>query len=307
MLDGARIFHVNVNCSDLARSRSFYVDGCGLTPGVQTTPAVAQSGAAFGLDRARWDAWILVGPNGFEGGAIDLLEWQEPAPVGAVPGALYEAGFQRFGVLVTDLDRAIENATADGGMAWSEPLAHDLPGGGQVRLVLMSDPDGVALELVEGDGNRVSFVGVTCRDVERSVAFYSSLGFREAARFPSARDANPHLRVDGALSMVEVLMRAPGRGEVSLMLVGFEEPAVVPAVPRPANALGMWRCALLLPELDAAVAGLRAARVELLSEPQSMSMGPGLPDLRFVCLRGPDHEVIELIEQPVPETPTAGV
>ena len=48
MLDGARIFHVNVNCSDLATSRSFYVDRCGLSEGVRTTPAAVQSGVAFG-------------------------------------------------------------------------------------------------------------------------------------------------------------------------------------------------------------------------------------------------------------------
>jgi hypothetical protein len=29
-----------------------------------------------------------------------------------------------------------------------------------------------------------------------------------------------------------------------------------------------------------------------------MSMGPGLPELRFVCFAGPDGEVLELIEQP---------
>jgi hypothetical protein len=29
-----------------------------------------------------------------------------------------------------------------------------------------------------------------------------------------------------------------------------------------------------------------------------MSMGPGLPELRFVCFPGPDGEVIELIEEP---------
>src|SRR5450432_4486874 len=97
-LRGARIFHVNVNCSSLERSRGFYVDGCGLAEGVRTTPEAAQSGIAFGLDRARWDAWILVGARGFDGGAIDLLEWQEPAPTGSAPSALCDAGFQRIGV-----------------------------------------------------------------------------------------------------------------------------------------------------------------------------------------------------------------
>ena len=297
-LEGARIFHVNVNCSDLARSRTFYVDGCGLLEGVRTTPEEAQSGIAFGLDRARWDAWILVGAKGFEGSAIDLLEWQKPAPAGSPPAAINEAGFQRIGVLVPDIDAAIASASASGGVAWSAPLVHEIPSGGQVRIVMMSDPDGVVLELIESTGSGLSFVGVTCHDLGRSLAFYESLGFRELARFPSAHDDAAHLRIDGALAMVEVLMGAPGRGDAHLMLVGFDAPTVAPSRPRPANTLGMWRAALLLPDLDRAVAELRALDVALLSEPQSLAMGPGLPDLRFVCFRGPDHEVIELIEQP---------
>jgi catechol 2,3-dioxygenase-like lactoylglutathione lyase family enzyme len=300
MLDGARIFHVNVNCSSLTRSREFYVDGCGLAPGVRTTPEETQSGVAFGLERARWDAWILVGANGFDGGAVDLLEWQEPAPTDTAPTALYEAGLQRVGLLVPDLDVAIANASARGGTVWSEPLTHQIPGGGSVRIVLMSDPDGTALELVEGDASRLSFVAVTCRELERSVAFYTALGFRERARFPSTTSPAPHLHVDGPVSMVEVLMTAPGRGEVHLMLVGFEQPVVRAAAPRPANALGMWRVALLLPDLDRAVTALRAAHIELVSDAAEMSMGPGLPVLRFVCFRGPDHEVVELIEAPPP-------
>jgi catechol 2,3-dioxygenase-like lactoylglutathione lyase family enzyme len=297
ILADARIFHVNVNCSDLARSRDFYVDGCGLSEGVRTVPAGSQSGAAFGLDRARWDAWILVGPSGFDGGAIDLLEWQEPRPTGRAPGAIHEAGFQRVGLVVPDLDATIASTTANGGTVWSDPLVHEVGGGKQVRVVFASDPDGTAIELFEGEVARLSFVGVACADLDRSVAFYATLGFREAARFPSSSADAAHLRVNGPLAMTEVMMVAPAGGEVSLMLVGFERPAVQPGGPRSANTLGMWRTALVLPELDRAVAVLAAAGIELLSPPQTMAMGPGLPDLRFVCLRGPDDEVIELIEQ----------
>ncbi|HTD51011.1 MAG TPA: VOC family protein [Acidimicrobiia bacterium] len=298
MLDGARIFHVNINCADLARSRTFYVDGCGLTDGVRTTPDDTQPGVAFGLGQARWDAWILVGAAGFDGGAVDLLEWKEPRPCGTAPQALNERGLQRIGLLVSDLDAAIASACAHGGVVWSEPRSHELPDGGVVRLVMMSDPDGVAVELIEGDVSGVSFVSVTCGELERSVAFYTALGFRELARFPSAAESGLHLRVDGPVAMVEVLMRAPARSDVHLMLVGFDQPAVRPSATRSANELGIWRAALLLPKLDAAVSALRDAGIELLSDPQSMSMGAGLPELRFVCFRGPDNEVIELIEQP---------
>ena len=297
MLDHARIFHVNVNCSDLERSRAFYVDGCGLGDGARTTPERTQPGTAFGLDRARWDAWILVGTQGFDGGAVDLLEWQEPAPTGTPPHALTEAGFQRVGLSVRDLDHAIEQAAALGGTVWSDPNVHHAPGGNDIRIVFVSDPDGTALELVEGDGRGLLFVAVTCVDLVRSVAFYWSLGFEELARFGSAHESGAHLRVDGPVAMQEVLMGAPD-GHVHLLLAAFEEPAARPSSPRPANALGIWRVALLVPDLDDAVAALRGAGIALLSEPAAMAMGPGLPELRFVCFRGPDQEVIELIEQP---------
>lgn len=253
MLDGARIFHVNVNCSDLATSRAFYVEGCGLTEGVRTTPGAVQSGAAFGLDRARWDAWILVGAAGFDGGAVDLLEWHEPGPTGVAPGPT-ECGFARIGIGVTD------------------------PGAGGRR----TDPDGVAVELVAGGPSGLRHVAVRCADRDRSLAFYLALGFRA----PGSRGDDD-----------EVALDPPGGGPVRLVL-GRAPDAVTVAPPRPANARGIWRTALLLADLDTAVAGLRSAGVALISEPQAMAMGPDLPELRFVCLRGPDHEVIELIETP---------
>src|SRR5690348_13705079 len=137
-LDGARIFHVNVNCSDLERSRHFYTHGLGFDAAVRTSPEQAQPGAAFGLDEARWDAWILCGRRGFDGGAIDLLEWQVPRPTGAAPASLATAGFQRLGVLVDDVDAVL--ARVGGGSTF----AHD-----DIRLALVHDPDGVAIELVE--------------------------------------------------------------------------------------------------------------------------------------------------------------
>jgi catechol 2,3-dioxygenase-like lactoylglutathione lyase family enzyme len=244
MLDGARIFHVNVNCSDLATSRAFYVEHAGLAEGVRTTPEGVQPGVAFGLDRARWDAWILVGGAGFDGGAIDLLEWQEPAPAGAAPGPS-DPGFAGVGIAV-------------------EPGRPTGP---------VHDPDGVLVELVEGSPTGLAFVRVACADLDRSRAFYADRG------------AGAH----GAL------LDAPGGGPVRLALgpAGDARP-----VPRPANTVGIWRTALLVSDLDAAIARLRTAGVPFLSDAQRMAMGPGLPELRFVCCRGPDHEVLELIESP---------
>jgi catechol 2,3-dioxygenase-like lactoylglutathione lyase family enzyme len=260
MLDGARIFHVNVNCSDLEVSRAFYVDRCGLTEGVRTTPGAVQSGAAFGLDRARWDAWILVGAAGFDGGAVDLLEWHEPRPAGVVPGPT-ECGFARIGIGVTDARVGV--------------------GGPR------SDPDGVAVDVVVGQPSGLAYVAVRCADRDRSLAFYDALGFRA----PDSDTGHDELALD-----------APGGGPVQVRLGRAPDDATVPR-PRPANARGIWRTALLLRDLDTAVARLRSAGIALISAPQAMAMGPGVPELRFVCLRGPDHEVIELIESPLRPDP----
>jgi catechol 2,3-dioxygenase-like lactoylglutathione lyase family enzyme len=299
-LAGGRLFHVNVNCVDLERSRRFYTNGLGLREGVRTAASHAQSGVAFGLDRARWEAWILLGPNGFDGSAIDLLEWQEPAPVRAAPPHLESCGFQRLGLMVRDLDATIEGVRDLGGAVWSDPFTHAIPGGGEIRLVMANDPDGTPLELIEGDGPRVAFVAVACADLDGSIDFYRSLGFRDVARFPSTNRDGDHLRIDGPVAMEEVMMRAPTKSEMNVMLVGFSVPLPVRATARPANSIGMWRTALLVADLDIAYGELGRLGIGTLSPPVAMEMGPGLPVLRFVCFAGPDGEVLELIEQPAP-------
>jgi catechol 2,3-dioxygenase-like lactoylglutathione lyase family enzyme len=301
VLDGGRIYHVNINCRGLGRSRAFY-EALGLKSAVRTAPATTQPGDAFGLAQARWDAWIMSGESA-AGSVIDLLQWQVPEPVGAPPANIHTQGFQRVGVLVPDLDAAMRAAQQHGGDVWSEPVHHTNDGPGpDVRLVLGNDPDGVAIELVEVGGPAVSFIGLVCADLQRSIDWYASLGFREAARFASANDESAHLHIDGPSVFDEVMMTAPGGG-MSLMLVGFDTPRVAPAAPRPANAIGIWRVALLIDDLDAACMGLRQRDIPLLSEPVTMAMGEGLPELRFVCFRGLDGEVIELIETPTAAAP----
>ncbi len=298
-IDTARLFHLNVNCSDLDRARRFYVDGIGLTVGVRTTVDEVQPGTAFGLDRARWDAWILLGTAGYEGGAIDLLEWKEPLPTGAPPAQLIETGFQRFGITVPDLDATVTRLRALDGDVWGEPHTTELANGTAVRLVMACDPDGSVIELIEGDGPRVSFVAVCSADLERTAACYRALGLREATRFTIEHDDGARLRLTGPVTMHEVVFTAPGGGEVFVIAAGFEAPPARRSPPRPLNALGLGRMAFLVTDLDAATAALHVeADVELVSEPVTMAMGPGLPDLRFVCARGPDGEVLEYIEQP---------
>jgi catechol 2,3-dioxygenase-like lactoylglutathione lyase family enzyme len=297
MLDDARIFHVNVNCANLERSRRFYVGALGLVEGAHTAPERAQPGAAFGFDRAWWDALILIGERGFEGGAIDLLSWREPASVGAPPGCYFQCGFQRLGLAVPDLDAAMARAALAGGRAWSAPVEHGGPPR-PIRLVHLDDPDGVALELFEGGGPSLAFVSVVCADLARSLDWYLRLGFQEVARFPTRTSDGAHLHVDGPVDADEIFLAPPGGGAVHLILSGFRTPRAIAGSVRTLHTIGIARTALLVSDLDVVFAKLRAAEIICLSSPVTAEMGPGLPALRFVCFAGPDGEVLELIQRP---------
>lgn len=69
--------------------------------------------------------------------------------------------------------------------------------------------------------------------------------------------------------------------------------------PPAANTVGIWRMALATADIEADVAWLHQAGVPCRSEPVKMSMGPGMPEVRFVLFSDPDGTILELIERPV--------
>jgi hypothetical protein len=157
-------------------------------------------------------------------------------------------------------------------LEWKEPLPAPRPTGptlGFRRLRVSApgaaaravvDPDGTALDVEPGRGGPTGVV-VACSDRARSAAFYREI-----------------VPLEGFVSLVEErgAARAPGA----------------------ANTVGIWRLALGTDDIDADVAALAGAGVACLSDPAEMSMGPGLPELRFVLFPGPDGEMLELIERP---------
>ncbi len=154
-----RVFHVNLNCTDLTRSHRWYTEVLGFTELVRTTPEQPQPGAAFGLDAVQWDAWILGGAAGHTGTSLDLLEWLVPPPTGAPPPAT-ATGFGAVVIGVPDPD----------------PLAATLAGatrdGDDVEL---TDPDGMGLRLVPADEVAVRGVRVGVSDLDASSAWYTGV------------------------------------------------------------------------------------------------------------------------------------
>jgi catechol 2,3-dioxygenase-like lactoylglutathione lyase family enzyme len=297
-IGASRVFHLNVNCSDLERSLAFYRDAIGLAPGAHTTPPV-QPGAAFGLDEAQWDAWILHDDRGFEGVAVDLLEWLRPTPVGAPP-LPNQLGFARLGFTTADLDATHGRLRAAGTAHLTDPHEVTMQGAPTMRTFITADPDGTAIEFVSGDADRFSFVALNCSDLDRSVAFYADvLGFHPRVRFaPGPRDETGlGLGTDAEWEMA-YLDDPRGNGTFAIDLVEWKQPRPTGTPSNEAHRIGPFRLALLTDDIDRDHDTLRTLGVDCVTPPATLDMGPGLPTLRALLFPDPDGTVLELIETP---------
>jgi catechol 2,3-dioxygenase-like lactoylglutathione lyase family enzyme len=300
-IDVTRVFHLNVNCTDLDRSLHFYRDLLGLTQGAHTV-SPEQDGTAFGLDRVAWDAWIMLDERGYDGAVVDLLEWQVPRPTSpAHPGA-NQLGFARLGFTTPDLGATHARMGQDPLASPTDPHAVTMDGAPTMWTFVVADPDGTQVELLGGDATRFSFVVVNCSDLERSIAFYSDvLGFHSRVRFaPGPRDESALGLGPGAEWEMAYLDDPRGTGAFAVDLVQWHTPASTGEPSRDARRLGPFRLALTTPDVDAAHAGLVERGVRCWSPPARLDMGPDLPPLRALLFDDPDGAVLELIETPSP-------
>ena len=303
------VTHINVNCSDLERSMRFYRDLVGLTPQSHTRPE-PQEGAGFGLPgRVVWDAYLLHDDRGQAGAAVDLLEWQEPKPVGRPHPEANHLGFMRICLAAEDLDALHARLEAEGVRTRSAPVEVPVLADQNVRFFCCDDPDGTCIEFVERPGPvRLSHVNINCSDLDHSSAWYQRvLGVEPIA----PRAEPPPASGEGFGIAGECRYRADflavGGNPESLILDLLEWTTPAP-VGRPlveANHLGPFRMAFLVSDASAACAELDRLGVEH-SGACWLTMGPDIPmidGLNAVFFRDPDGTMLELIETPTIKSP----
>ena len=238
-MSASRIFHVNSNCRDLARSILFYRDILGFTATSHPVPERPQNGAALGLDEVLWDGWILQGDLGFGGLSLDLLEWKVPLPGANPPRSVHEPGFHRLCFSVQDLNATLAAARAAGCIVLCEPTQGVDDDGMVAVRAIVADPDGVPVELCGGADRRISHVVVNCRDLDRSIDYYRDvLGLTHA----TTRPATPSMLTYG-LDGVAITRSARfiDRGsEFAIELVEFTKPTMPPVRHRQANDIGLF-------------------------------------------------------------------
>ena len=145
--------HVNVNCTDLARSLEFYE-----TIGFQVMHVFGD-----GVDRLDPDGDPLAGRNESAGHTkgvvlklgdhprcftkLELLQHVNPTTEPAAPRALHEVGLCRIAIRCKDLEGEVARLREAGIAFETEILETDSVG--PARYAFFRDPDGVMLELIE--------------------------------------------------------------------------------------------------------------------------------------------------------------
>ena len=146
------VFHVNVNCTDLDRSRAFYE-----RVGFKVVHELGTGGSkamlrGLGLPEGSKGRAVLMmlEPDKPRGTRLDLIEWIDPPTKGAPAPDLAHAGAVRIALWTIGIDEEYERLSAAGVEFLSEPVSM----GGGARFCCFKDPDGTVLELIDFSGAR---------------------------------------------------------------------------------------------------------------------------------------------------------
>jgi catechol 2,3-dioxygenase-like lactoylglutathione lyase family enzyme len=148
-----RIFHVNINCTDLVRSRAFYVlVGFKVRLDTGDRPGGPdRAGVGMAPDSLNRVVMLALDDGGEAGTLIDLMQWVNPLPHGEPthrgPGSdLAHIGIARIALMTTELDTEYARLRDAGVEFLSPPVTM---ADGATRYCCFFDPDGAVLELVE--------------------------------------------------------------------------------------------------------------------------------------------------------------
>ena len=301
--------HFATHTPDFDRARTFY-RMLGYTTGISGFPLTNTHLMARSLgmyDVCQYElakGEVISLPGSLNTANIDLLQFKIPfngAPPYALPnhlGAAYAA------LLTTDLARDVAFLKSRGVRLLAEP--YGIPGD---RFVFFRDPDGVLFKLMEtapphGDPKAnlhfvaMPYIGINVGNLEEALAFYRAFGYTDVKPLPEtgtlaearAYGLDKAFRIKGAdISL--------GRGDHHVLrLVQWLTPSdPEPAYSPPINHIGIQRLALLVGDVDRAVAILKAKGVRFLSDVAPCCSGTGDDKTGIINAIAPDGVFLELV------------
>jgi len=147
--------HVNVNCANLEKSIAFYEAlGFHVRDNMDTERAKKAGGDTTGdglgiPGQVESRARLLSLGDGSQGIFLDLIEWTSPKTEGHAYEMLNHAGIARVALKCEDVKAAYQELKDKGFTFFSEPREAHFPKW-YVVFVCCQDPDGTAVELVQG-------------------------------------------------------------------------------------------------------------------------------------------------------------
>lgn len=317
--------HFNTNVSSFTQARKFYGSlGFETLSGFPDTNTQAMA-RAIGIktpttyDGSRGDfagGYLLhgelVGPKGFGGGVIDLIEFTVPRNESPPYAQQNHLGMTRGVMHTSNLDADVAYFRSQN-IKLGEGPATRADGS---RFILFSDLDGTQYELREdpkqsGNDSRnrpndktyissLGAVAINVSDYTRSSAWYQMLGYEESRKLPITESAEV-ARAMGFNEPWEIV-----GGEVTqtqdgstLELVEWRSPRdLSPPYPLPVNHLGMHRMAFSTSDIKADVVTLREQGVRFVSPITPCCSGDDSWGA-IIAFIDPDGTVLELVEQPV--------
>ncbi|MCU1345536.1 MAG: lactoylglutathione lyase [Acidimicrobiia bacterium] len=293
-----RFLHVNLNCTDMARSDEIYIALFGMRE-IMHTESTGQPGAPMGLDSLVDSrvSFLYDHRGARRSPSLELVAWDKPATVLKRYERPNDIGMQAVAYSVPSLD------------ALRAPIAgFGLPVGsltlGDRNALLFLDPDGVTVEIYEETGLEKAqsrHVRLTVGDLARSQAWYEAIGFDVAeprAEHSVQWEIPGGDVVKGTVATVRLVM--PTDDSYALQLTQWLDPASQGTPKDSANDQGLYRMALGVQDTRAAAAALKAAGWPHVKDPAVFVLpNTPLPDLWISFLRDPDGVTVELVERPV--------
>ena len=139
---------------------------------------------------------------------------------------------------------------------------------------------------------QIYHVNINCTNLERSLAFYQMLGFREVIDIPAGR--LPGLGMDPAIGRAKLLRLGEEPRSTLIDLIEWQTPRPHGTPYADLGHTGIARLCLRVKGLAAMVAELKSRGVRFVSEPVSPGLAGGKQT--FVCFYDPDGAVLELME-----------
>lgn len=298
--------------ADLDRAIAFYRDGLGLDIGGAPNDAAANPALRdmFGLPDARI-RWVIARTPAAQGG-VEIIEIAS-ADGRALARSMQDPGAFTLLLIVRDMDGVLERLARLGApivSAGGAPAVVPMGGGRTARMVMVRDPDGHFVEIVEPDEpppndgaatpNVVEVrVRLTVADLERALRLYRDTLGLEAL---STSELTDNATVAGALGAPGArfrfgMLRMPTSGLVFEVIefAGLERLTVLGRI----QDWGSTRIQLRVRDVDATIAALAPFGGTVVSTGgRPLELPAGERKLKVAIVRDPDNLFLVLIETP---------